>query len=511
MENTRLPSPLRALCAPLLLACLAACAGVPVYPARPSANTGAPVADPVPSRVVVHLAATSEGLRAYLDSVLPPGGGGTFELRGTKGYKWTRGPLSVRFADGRVQVGTQVTAQADLPLVGSKSAVLDLVVTGEPVITTEWKARMQGAKVEVTSKDLRLRMGESVGGLLQIAKAELERFIEGYSYDLTPLVSAAYQKVAKPIPLPLGDAKGCATLKITALEAGPTVLAGGFEKDLAMVVAPSVTLPCAEQTLSATPPPLSNVAALPSGPFTVTVPIAARYEELTRAMALAFTDGKLFFSKEFPQLYMTEPELYASSSDQLVLKLRLAGPVKAGFFSANLDGNLYFAGHPVVIDNELRLPDLEPTVETSTFLLALKAKLDGNGIRDQARQALKLDLGERLGSVRAKLSSDLALAGAQGCLRSEVHKIEIAGVYPHASYLRIYVNVTAQAGVLIPCPGAPAAATPPRANPAPASATPAAPPAAAPAPAAAPTAPAAPAATPAAAPAPTPAPAPSGG
>jgi hypothetical protein len=184
----------------------------------------------------------------------------------------------------------------------------------------------------------------------------------------------------------------------------------------------------------------------------VTIPVAARYEELTRAMALAFTDGKLFFSKEFPQLYMTEPEVYASSSDQLVLKLRLAGPVKAGFFSANLDGNLYFEGHPVVIDNELRLPDLQPTVDTKSFLLALKARLDGDGIRDQARQALKLDIGERLGAVRAKLSSDLAIAGTQGCLRSTVHKIEVAGVYPHASYLRIYVNVSAQSGVLVPCP-----------------------------------------------------------
>ena len=182
---------------------------------------------------------------------------------------------------------------------------------------------MQGAKVEVVSKDLKLRLGESLGGLLQTAHTELEKYLESYSYDLAPMVAAAYEKVARPIPIPMGEANACAALKITALEAGPTVLAGGFEKDLAMVVAPSVTMPCNAQPLPSAPPPLSNVAALPSGPFTVTVPIAARYQELTKAMALAFTDGKLFFSKEFPQLYLTEPEVYASSSDQLVLKLRL--------------------------------------------------------------------------------------------------------------------------------------------------------------------------------------------
>src|SRR4051812_38544464 len=41
------------------------------------------------------------------------------------------------------------------------------------------------------------------------------------------------------------------------------------------------------------PPPISNVASVQSGPFTVTIPIAARYEELTKAMTMAFTDGKL--------------------------------------------------------------------------------------------------------------------------------------------------------------------------------------------------------------------------
>ena len=84
----------------------------------------------------------------------------------------------------------------------------------------------------------------------------------------------------------------------------------------------------------------------PPGPFTVVVPIAARYEELARAMTLAFTDGKLFFSSTYKELYLSKPEVYASQSDQLVVKLHLAGPIKAGSLSANLDGDLYFAGPP---------------------------------------------------------------------------------------------------------------------------------------------------------------------
>jgi hypothetical protein len=109
-----------------------------------------------------------------------------------------------------------------------------------------------------------------------------------------------------------------------------------------------------------------------------------------------------------------------------------------------------------VVDNELTVPDLEPTVETNSFLANLKAKVDGAKIRDEARTALRLDLGARLAAVRAKLSSELAFqiddGGAPACLRAEVSRIEVTGVHPHQGYLRIYVAATAQAAVYLPCP-----------------------------------------------------------
>ena len=46
------------------------------------------------------------------------------------------------------------------------------------------------------------------------------------------MIAAAHERVARPIDLPLGDAHGCAMLKVLGVEAGPTVLADGFEKDL---------------------------------------------------------------------------------------------------------------------------------------------------------------------------------------------------------------------------------------------------------------------------------------
>src|SRR6185436_13342184 len=128
---------------------------------------------------------------------------------------------------------------------------------------------------------------------------------------------------------------------------------------------------------------------------------------------LVFKDGKLFFSKDFPDLYMSDPEVY-SGKDQLVLKLHIGGPVRKAGLDLDLNGDLFMTGHPVVVDNELRVPDLEPTIETSNFLLKLKAAFDGSTIRDQARAALKLDIGERLKSVREKLSTDLSFGNGQG-------------------------------------------------------------------------------------------------
>jgi hypothetical protein len=305
--------------------------------------------------------------------------------------------------------------------------------------------------VTVTSNDRVVKIADAAAGILDKVKGEVEGKLRDFSYELRPLLAGAYERIAKPIDLPLGEAHGCARLKVLGVEAGPTVLADGIEKDLAMVIAPSITVPCSDEAMPSQMPPLANVATLVPGPFTVIVPIAARYDELAKAMTLAFTDGKLHFSKEYPELYMENPEVYASK-DLLVLKLHLAGPVHAVGIDTSLDGDLYMSGHPTVEDNELRVPDLEPTIETSSFLLKLKSAIDGGSIRDQARAALHLDIGERLKQARSKLSTDLAFGDGQGCLKADASKIEVTGVHAHANYMRLYVSVTGTASVYMPCP-----------------------------------------------------------
>ena len=436
----------------LATALLAGCAGEAVYPARPPATPGEAIADPTPSRVVMHTTITAAGLRGAIEDGIPRSGEGTFSMLGReRRFTWKRDPATLRFNQGRIALDLHVDANADMP-VSSLDIPLDFHIVAEPVITSEYVAKLQSLEVKVESTGRLVKFADTVADVLGKVKKEVEGKLVDFAYDLKPLLGEAFQRVAKPIDLPLGDAHGCASLKILGVEAGPTVLADGFEKDLAIIIAPSVTIPCAETGAPQTLPPLANVAMIQPGPFSVSIPIAARYDELAKAMGLAFTNGKLFFAKDFPELYLADPEVYAAK-DQIVLKLHLGGPLRKYGLNLDVNGDLYMTGHPVVVDNELRVPDLVPTLETSSFLVKLGAALGGDTIRDQARAALKLDIGERLRSVREKLSTDLAFGNGQGCVKASADKIEVSGVHVHQNYLRVYVGVVGRASVYVPCPG----------------------------------------------------------
>jgi hypothetical protein len=444
----------------LTLAAVAACTRFgPVYPPRPAPSDGSPIADPPPSRVVVHLTVAGPALRDALDASVPKSGDGAFPLfGGDRRYTWSRDPLDVGFAQGRIVLATKVHASVAVPL-RSLDFPLDVRVEAEPVLSPEYAVRLQSVDVKVGSSDGRLALADRAAGVYEKVAAPIAERLRSFAYDLRPLLGEAQSRIAKPIPIPLGaegEVNACAQLRVLGIEAGPTVLAGGLEKDVAIVVSPSITAPCEAPPNEPTPaalPPLANVASLAPGPFTVTVPIAARYEELTRAMSLAFTDGKLFFSTEYPELYLEKPELYESQG-ALVLKLHLAGPIHAPV-NAALDGDLYLSGHPAVIDDELVIPDLEPTIETRNFLLSLKAMTDGDRIRDRARAALRLDLGARLAPVREKLSSELTFGdtggAGSGCFHGDLDRLAVTGVFAHASYLRVYVELTARARASLPC------------------------------------------------------------
>ena len=454
---------------PLLALWFAGCAArtFELYPTRPPTYVAAPIADPPPSRIVLHATVGRAALERALDDAVPKTGEGTFPLLGRdRRYLWQREAFSIQFKSGRLLIDTHAKAQVEI-LGTVQELSIDLHIDTEPVVNAGYQARLQSPEVTVTSTDTRLRVAQSLGGALDKIKLTLQGTLRDFVYDLRPLIDETYHRLATPLSLPLGSARGCAQVSVLGLEAGPTVLADGIEKDLALVVAPSITLPCTDPGPLPPLPPLANVAFLPSGPFVVQIPIAARYEELERAMAVALPNGRLYFSKQLPDAYLEKPSIY-ESRDQLVVKLHLAGIAHRGNLDVPLDGDLYMVGHPAVVDNELRVPDLEPTVETSSFLLRLAASMGSDSLREQARRALRLDIGERIRAVREKMSTQLSFGNAPpgviaasqppaptpalGCVRAGVSHVEVSSIHTHPGYLRLYLTLTGQAALYLPCP-----------------------------------------------------------
>lgn len=453
----------------LILLCIvtvSACSEA-LYPPRPPVVPGPPIPDPPHTRLSLHATLTREGLAGVLGGVVPKTDVGTFSFLGSREYRWERGELELRFdnASGKVTVLTDVRAEADLP---GKTLQFDLhlTVNAQPVVSSEYTVELQTPVVEIKTDDKLLTVAEWFGGVVSLIRTSVETELRNLRVDLRPMLEPAYATLASPIRFPIGEAEGCVQLGVQSIEAGPTLLIGGFEKDFGVTLMPSVTLPCSTQKAETAPgvpalPPLRNVPNVDATAFEVVVPVAASYDELRRAMAQAFTGGKLYFSKDQPELYLEKPEIYASGG-QVVVKVHVNGQATKGI-TTRIYGDIFLAGHPEVRDNELLFPDMEPTVETENLLLRLASKIGRNDIRREVRQALRVDVSSRLAAVKDTLSKQLTYIfevprgeesdpPMQGCVQAKVGRIELTDLYAHDSYLRFYVKAFGQASAYVPCP-----------------------------------------------------------
>ena len=407
----------------------------------------------------MHISLTETGMRELIEATVPQQGEVPFSFLGQRKLLWKRSPVELRFNNAAGTIGVRATITGQATVATNPTFAIIMTAEVQPALGSDFMALLQNPQVQVQSEDKLLKAAEWGAGALTMIKDEVEKRLRELRIDLRPLLAENYEKLARPINFPVGDASACVKLGVQSIEAGPSVLAGGFEKDLSVVVAPSVTLPCSPDKSMTTGgsklPPLHNVASIPTGPFEVIVPIAATYAELQKAMKQAFTDGKLVFDPEYPNLYLEKPELYASGG-QIVTKLHLNGFVKKGW-KIDLEGDLFMSGQPEIVDNQLSVPNLEPTIETKSAILRLKTTLDSDKMKKQIRQALRLDIGARLQTVRDKLSKDLIVRhklnpGPEACVKADIGRIEVSGLFAHDAYLRMYVKVSARAAAYLPCP-----------------------------------------------------------
>jgi hypothetical protein len=73
-------------------------------------------------------------------------------------------------------------------------------------------------------------------------------------------------------------------------------------------------------------------------------------------------------------------------------------------------------------------------------------------MRDDARRALRVDLSARLAPIKDQLRWFVELDRPAGCVTFAVDRIEVTGIFPHGSFLRAYVTLTARASASFPCP-----------------------------------------------------------
>ena len=360
-------------------------------------------------------------------------------------YSWRREPFQLEFDRGRVIVSANATGSASF--LGARDFPVRVAIAGEPIVTADFKTMLQAIDVQVTATGPVERVNR---GLEEKLSGLATKLLEELRLDLRPLLSGVFERLQKPIELSLGpDLKACATLRIAALEAGPTVVAHGIEKDLGIVVRAAVMLPCEAPPVAVGDGRITNVSSIPAGPFRVAVPIAASYQELGRAID-RLIQGKLFFSKLYPRLFIERPRVFPSD-DQVVLQISIGGFATLAGTDTNLSGDLFFAGHPRVIGDQLTIPDLGLTAGTADQLAKLNVSFDQDAIRDQARAALRIDVGERLAAVRDRLSKELSFADDSGCVRAQALRTEVVGISTHQSFLRLLVQVDAEAAISLPC------------------------------------------------------------
>lgn len=423
----------------------------------------------------MHLTVTREGLEALLDAMVPTGDAGSYALLGDRAWSWQRAPFALAFDDARksMTATTDVTATVDVP--GTQMvATLQVVADVQPVLTANHALVLQAVNVKVTSNDRRLKVADFSAGLIGHVEKTLKDKLTTMKVDLRPSFVSLHEKLAAPLFLPLTPASACFTLDVRAIEASPSIMADGLEKQLALTVAPSLTMPCtvkdAKGALIAidegTPTPralpplpqLANASSIEGGPFNLTIPVAAGYDELQKAMTLAFPDGKLFFSTEQPHLYLTDPEVFSAAGD-VVVRVRIGGSVEKAGIGIDLDGDIYLAGRPTVRDNFLEFPDLSPTVETDQALLKAALAFKQEELVSAVKKALRLDLSARLATVKQKLVDSLTMQKslvdgvAPLCTRVEIGRIAVSDIAVHDPYLRATITATALLQASLPCPG----------------------------------------------------------
>ena len=276
--------------------------------------------------------------------------------------------------------------------------------------------------------------------------------VQNFAYDLRPIIAEAHARIAKPDRSAarrrarLRRAEACSASR-PARPCSPTA----SRRISAIVVAPSVTLPCTDRDRAAALPPLANVATLPTGPFTVSIPDRRALRRAAEGDGARLHRRQALLLQGVPAALHGEARgLRREGSARPQAAHQRARSTSTASTPTSTATSSWSATRRWSTTRSACPTSSRPSRPRASCC-RLKAALDGNSIRDQARDALHLDIGERLAEVRDKLSTDLAFGDNQGCLRA--HGLEDRGDRrAHAPGLPARLRRAHRPGLACTCP-----------------------------------------------------------
>ena len=155
-------------------------------------------------------------------------------------------------ADGkrRVWVGLSPVREGLPALYAALAQLLAAGVADDrmPAVIAAWQRDVMPRHADKTQRDelamckvIAESFADFSAGLIGHVEKTLKDKLTTMKVDLRPSFLSLHEKLAAPLFLPLTPASACFTLDVRAIEASPSIMADGLEKQLALTVAPSLT------------------------------------------------------------------------------------------------------------------------------------------------------------------------------------------------------------------------------------------------------------------------------
>jgi len=262
---------------------------------------------------------------------------------------------------------------------------------------------------------------------LKTLQKSIDKDIE--ATDIRSKIQDAWKELQKPISL---GSYGILQINPISFSATPLTYKGKTAKfSLSLFFSPMISSDQKE---------MPYVPLMPMGNekredgFEIMADVAARYDSLTSILTRAFKDHVI--SVKGKRVVVRNIKIMGSQSNKLILRLNFDGFRK---------GTLYLVGRPVMnLETQvLSLTEVDFDIKTKALLLKSAEWLLGNKIKNEIEQEAKIDMSEKLNSLRNTLEDKLNGELVSGInIKSRFDELRVSDVLLSDTHLYVRANLT---------------------------------------------------------------------